>query len=149
MEDDAKKEEKSNNVRKINPIYIVGIAIAVIALVIVVALALSSLANPVVVNGDNVSVYYIGRFTNGTIFNTNVGSAPFNFTVGAGQSMVIPVPLKYFANQTVKVGMIVSPPNGPQGEVIAVNNTTATVNFNPPLAGKTLVFTIKLVAIKR
>ncbi|MGC8496305.1 MAG: FKBP-type peptidyl-prolyl cis-trans isomerase [Candidatus Micrarchaeia archaeon] len=181
MDDSAQKEAKEGG-KKLNSLYIYGMAIAIIALIVVVALAASSMAGATVVNGDNVSVYYTGRFTNGTVFNTNVGGAPFNFTVGKNQviqgfnnavlgmkvgqnktitippneaygefnqSLVIPVPLKYFANTTVKVGMIVSSPNGPQGEVIAVNNTTAMVNFNPPLAGKTLVFTIKLVSIKK
>lgn len=33
--------------------------------------------------GDNVSVHYTLRFTDGTIFESSVGKSPFTFTVGA------------------------------------------------------------------
>jgi FKBP-type peptidyl-prolyl cis-trans isomerase FkpA len=38
--------------------------------------------------GDTVSVHYTGRFTNGTVFDTSAGRAPFQFRLGANQ--VIP-----------------------------------------------------------
>ena len=55
--------------------------------------------------------------------------------------MIIPVPLAEFGNQTVQTGMVVTQSSGGQqlqGTVTSVNSTTATVDFNPPLAGKTL-----------
>jgi FKBP-type peptidyl-prolyl cis-trans isomerase 2 len=65
---------------------------AILAIVVVVIMAavgilfFVSAANAEVVKaGDNVSVYYTGSFTNGTVFGSNVGQAPLNFTVGAGQ----------------------------------------------------------------
>ena len=39
-------------------------------------------------NGDTVDVFYTGTFTNGTVFDSNVGGQPLQFTVGSGQ--VIP-----------------------------------------------------------
>lgn len=36
-----------------------------------------------------------------------------------------------------------------QGLVTAVNATTVTVNFNSPLAGKTLIFKITVVGIQK
>ncbi|MDE1924643.1 MAG: FKBP-type peptidyl-prolyl cis-trans isomerase [Patescibacteria group bacterium] len=38
--------------------------------------------------GDTVTVNYTGKLQDGTVFDTSVGRAPFQFTVGAGQ--VIP-----------------------------------------------------------
>lgn len=39
----------------------------------------------VVIAGDNISVYYTGMLTNGSIFDSNVGKQPLNFVVGSGQ----------------------------------------------------------------
>lgn len=36
-------------------------------------------------NGDTVVVNYTGKFTNGQTFDSSVGKAPFEFTIGAGQ----------------------------------------------------------------
>ncbi|MDE1823850.1 MAG: peptidylprolyl isomerase [Candidatus Micrarchaeota archaeon] len=140
---------------------------------------------PTVVDGDNVSVYYTGSFTNGTIFDSNVGGQPLQFTVGTGQvipgfdsavlgmkldqvrnvtvspdqaygpvnpHLIMHVPLSSFAGQNVSVGMSVEgSSNGQQmrGYVTSVNSTNATIDFNPPLAGKTLVFSVKVVGIQK
>lgn len=165
---------------------IVIATVIAIALIVVVYLTLSSSAQtPVVADGDNVQVYYTGSFTNGTVFNSNVGSQPFNFTVGSGQviqgfdsavigmklnqsktvtipanqaygpvdpGLIISVPVKDFGNETASVGMaVVRTSNGQQtrGVITALNATNATVNFNSPLAGQTLVFEIRVVGIEK
>ncbi len=165
----------------------IGILAVVIAAIVIVAayFAITTYALPAVKTGDTVSVYYTGSFTNGTVFNSNVGGQLFNFTVGAGevipgfdqavlgmhagqnktvtippqdaygnvnQSLIVSLPIKDFGNQTVKVGSVFTNSagsgSGVQGTVVAVNSTNATLDFNPPLAGKTLVFSIKIVKIK-
>jgi len=162
--------------------YIVGSILLAVIIIGIVYYVISISANSVVAAGDTVSVYYTGMFTNGTVFSTNVGSAPFNFTVGAGQvitgfnnavigmrvgenktvtippseaygevnqSLIENVPLSLFGNATVKTGMFVTSPNGQHGTIIGVSSKNATVDFNPPLAGYTLVFNIKIAAIKK
>ncbi|MDE1870889.1 MAG: peptidylprolyl isomerase [Candidatus Micrarchaeota archaeon] len=161
------------------PILIIVVAAAIIGSAYFV---LSGAATPAVAAGDNVSVYYTGKFTNGTVFDTNVGKQPLQFTAGSNQliegfdqgvigmklnetktitlppsqaygevnpSLIVQVPLSSFGNQTVSVGMVVTTSSYQQGTITAVNATTATVDFNPPLAGDTLVFTIKVVGIKK
>lgn len=60
------------------------------------------------------------------------------------------VPISKFNNPNVSVGMAVQTVvNGQplQGIVKAVNSTNVTVDFNSPLAGHTLIFTIKVLSI--
>lgn len=42
----------------------------------------------VVADGDQVRVNYIGRFADGSIFDSSEGNDPLEFTVGAGQVIV-------------------------------------------------------------
>jgi peptidylprolyl isomerase len=77
-------DEKSKH-SKLKPEYIVILAIIIGALIGVIYLTTSNAASPVVATGDNVSVYYTGKLTNGTVFDSNVGKQPLNFTVGSGQ----------------------------------------------------------------
>ncbi|HUY70024.1 MAG TPA: peptidylprolyl isomerase [Candidatus Baltobacteraceae bacterium] len=70
----------------IKPVHAIGIIIAIVIIIGVVYVATSSSASAATVAvGDNVSVIYTGTLTNGTVFDSNVGGAPLNFTVGAGQ----------------------------------------------------------------
>lgn len=139
----------------------------------------------VVAQGDNISVYYTGTLSNGTVFSSNVGGQPLNFTVGSGQvimgfdngvigmsinqtktitipaseaygeanpALVVTVPISAFGNHTVYKGMtVVENYSGQQreGTVTSLNSSDATVDFNPPLAGQALTFTIKVVSIRR
>lgn len=62
--------------------------------------------------------------------------------------LIVVVPLSVFGNETVTKGMTVS--NGQaQGTVTQVNATNATVDFNPPLAGQTLIFKITIATIQK
>jgi peptidylprolyl isomerase len=69
------------------------------------------------------------------------------------QTLFVNIPLTEFGNQTIKQGAIITETtkNGQQyqGIVTALNATTATVDFNPPLAGQTLVFNVKVVGITK
>lgn len=78
---------------------------------------------------------------------------PANEAYGpVNQALIIKVPRSTFGNQTVEPGMAVNESsNGQQahGVITAVNTTTVTVDFNPLLAGQTLIFNITIVAIQK
>lgn len=61
----------------------IGVVLAVV--IIVSAYVISSHSAPRVEKGDTIYIYYTGRLTNGTIFDSNVGGQALQFTVGAGQ----------------------------------------------------------------
>lgn len=67
------------------PTHAIGIVAAIIIIIGVIYLAANQTSAQTVQKGDNVSVFYTGTLTNGTIFDTNVGKEPLNFTVGAGE----------------------------------------------------------------
>ena len=167
------------------PAFIVLIIVLIIIIATGLYLTIASPEAETVKVGDNISVYYTGRLTNGTVFDSNVGKTPLNFTVGSGeviegfdnavvgmrigetknitlppgeaygeinQSLIMSVPLSVFGNQSVRAGMEVTENQGSRqlpGIVTAVNSTYATINFNNQLAGKTLIFQIKVVSIMR
>jgi peptidylprolyl isomerase len=68
------------------------------------------------------------------------------------QTLIIKVPANEFADQnfTIGQGVTETSQSGQQatGTIIAFNSTTVTINFNPRLAGQTLLFTIKVVGIQ-
>lgn len=169
---------------KIKPIHILAIVI-IVALLGVVYVVVSGAFTPTVAAGDTIEVYYTGSFTNGTVFNSNVGQQPLQFTVGSGQliqgfdqgvigmklnqnkiltipaneaygpinpDLIVNVSTSNFGNATIQTGMIVNRSEGGQnfqGVVTFVGSNTVTVNFNPPLAGKTLIFNITVVSITK
>ena len=147
---------------------------------------------------DTVRVNYTASFQDGTVFDTNLNSAPFEFTVGKGQvisgfdeavigmapgmskKVTIPPEKGYgihntsmvfrenleevnaflqdqqsqgnlFMVQYPGIGTVYSwmYPDGTRGYMRLTNSTDTmvTVDLNNPLAGKTLVFEIKLVEI--
>jgi len=84
---------------------------------------------------------------------TKTITVPANEAYGQiNPALIVHVPLSAFGNQTVRTGVVVSE-NSTSGRVsgivTAVNATTATINFNPPLAGQTLVFNVKVVSIQK
>ncbi len=68
-------------------------------------------------------------------------------------SLIITVPIAEFGNHTVKVGEGIGQtlPNGGQlqGVITAINSTNAIIDFNPPLAGRTLIFNVTIVSIRK
>ena len=171
---------------KTNQSVILG-AVVLVAVLVVAYLAFNYLYVPVVAAGDTINVSYTGTFTNGTVFDTNIGKKPMEFKVGSGQLIrgfdngvigmrlnqektltipaneaygeinpdfifVIPANLPIFGNHIPEVGMVMSRSyNGQvqQGFVTAVNATNVTIDFNQPLAGKILVFQIKVLEIHK
>ncbi len=146
--------------------------------------------------GDTVSVDYIGKLQDGTVFDTSIESEAKNanlplrpsyealtFTAGARQMIagfddaiigmkegdektvtlapeqaygqksddrIISIPVKGIGNSgDIKVGSMLSAENGAMGKVIEIKNETVVVDFNHELAGKTLVFTIKMKKIAK
>ncbi len=173
-------------IKKVKPLYALIAVALVIAVIGVLYYAIGVAGAPKVVTGDTVQVYYTGTLTNGTVFDSNVGKQPLQFTVGANQvipgfeqgvigmtlnqnrtltipaneaygqvdpALFIQVPLTEFGNYTVKQGGPITETSATgqqyQGIVTALNSTTATVDFNPPLAGQTLVFSVKVVGITK
>ena len=74
---------------------------------------------------------------------------PYNEAYGAvNPSLVANVPISIFSNTSVMVGERVAgniSGRVVQGTVTADDGNYATVNFNPPLAGQTLIFNLTVV----
>lgn len=147
--------------------------------------------------GDRVSLDYVGRFEDGTVFATSKRSVaeehglvdadhddgewtPLSFTVGAGEvieglddavlgmatgeeaTVTVPPAAGYGQYDEERVreydadtfeAMVGEPPaigrhveaeNGLHGDVTAIADDTVQVDFNHELAGKTLVFDIRI-----
>jgi peptidylprolyl isomerase len=85
---------------------------------------------------------------------TKTVTIPANDAYGpVNASLFVAIPANQFANQTIYVGnsIIESSSTGQQytGIVTSVTANVVTVDFNPALAGKTLVFTIHVVGIRK
>ena len=151
--------------------------------------------SPSAETGDTVYVNYVGKFENGTVFDTNIESAaqnaslpprdsyaPLSFVVGAGQmikgfddavvgmrqgesktitlqpqdaygqwdpSQVISFPRSQINATDLTVGSALYSANGGMGTVTAISGQNVTVDFNHPLAGKTLIFTIDMMRVDK
>ena len=136
--------------------------------------------------GSTVKVEYIGRFENGTIFDSSeIHGQPLEFTVGAGQMIkgfdntvigmkigeektITLSPEEAYGSRNpeliatiskeelpderpIKPGMtvVIGAQNGQQmpALITEVNENNFTIDLNHPLAGKTLIFKIKVVDI--
>ena len=62
--------------------------------------------------------------------------------------LLIELPIEN-APEGVAVGSVLTMPNGAQARVVALTDTTFTIDANHPLAGQALTFKIELVAIER
>jgi len=153
--------------------------------------------------GDGVTIHYVGRFEDGSIFDTSRQAvarhedlitaqgvepaeyAPLSFTVGRGdiiegleESLVgledgeeatveVPPEKSYgeFEEEKIReydaeafeemvgsepeVGLHVEAKNDLHGDVTAVRDDTVEVDFNHELAGRTLVFEIEIIDVRK
>lgn len=145
-------------------------------------------------NGDTISVNYVGKLEDGTIFDTSVKEVaveaeiynqmrnyePLTFTIGEGQmikgfdegvvgmqvgeekTLTIPPEEAYgeyreeFVREipvdavdfTPEVGMRLATDSGLTGTITNVNENNFVVDFNHELAGKTLIFSVKVVSVE-
>jgi len=146
-------------------------------------------------NGDTISVNYVGKLEDGTIFDTSVKEVaveagiyiqmrnyePLTFTIGEGQmikgfdegvvgmqvgeekTLTIPPEEAYgeyreeFVREipvdavdfTPEVGMRLATDSGLTGTITNVNENNFIVDFNHELAGKTLIFSVKVVSVEK
>jgi len=144
--------------------------------------------------GDTISVDYVGKLEDGTIFDTSIKEVaidaeiynqmreykPLTFTVGAGQmikgfdegvigmktgeekTITIPPEEAYgeyrqelarelpidAVDFTPEVGMRLATDSGLTGIVTEVSNNNFVVDFNHELAGKTLIFLVRIVSVE-
>lgn len=85
--------------------------------------------------GDTIEVNYTGRFPNGQVFDSSVGRAPIEFTIGEGQLIE--------GFEEAVVGMRVG-----GRKTVTILPDKGYGFSGHPLAGKTLVFEISVVSIK-
>lgn len=88
-------------------------------------------------SGDTVAVFYTGYLTDGTVFDSNVGGNPFEFTVGAGQ-VIAGWEIGLVDMKVGEQRRLVLPP------AFAYGNQA----IGPIPANSTLVFDVELRAIK-
>lgn len=77
----------------------------------------------------------------------NVTLSPSEAYGNVNASLIITVPKSDFKNASLSDGERVSSSTGQTGVITRLNSTNVTVDFNPPLAGKTLHFYIKIIKI--
>ncbi len=85
--------------------------------------------------GDSVAVEYTGRFENGTIFDSSAGRDPLEFTAGSGQM------IEGFDEAVIGMKL------GEEKKVTIPPEKAYGLTGTHRLAGKTLVFDIKLVTL--
>jgi len=164
-----------------NPNKTLIIAIAIVAIGVLIFTP-SITGGAVIKSGDTISLEYTGKLTDGTVFDTSIGSEPLEFVAGAKQvitgfdnavlgmkigeekTFTILPEEAYGSRQDALiidmnktqltemigiepyVGMELTSENGPV-VVVDLNDENATIDLNHPLAGKELIFTVKILKI--
>ncbi|MBN1923863.1 MAG: peptidylprolyl isomerase [Nanoarchaeota archaeon] len=152
-------------------------------LLISAILVLGCTQNLMIKAGDNVTLDYVGRLSNGSIFDTSEGGTPLSFTAGngevikgfddavigmsVGEEKIFTIPaadaygeynpefvISYNTSdileavqQEIYEGFYVQTMEGYIGQVTSTNENETLVDFNHPLAGKDLTFTIRIIGI--
>lgn len=65
------------------------------------------------------------------------------------QNLIVQVPRSQFGSRHIEAGMSVTSNSGQVGMIKALDANSVTIDFNSPLAGKTLIFEIKIAAIRK
>ena len=89
--------------------------------------------------GDTVKVDYTLKLANGTVYQTSVGSTPFEFTLGQNQVIA--------GFETAVNGMKVGETK--TVTILAAEAYGTTPSASNPLAGQNLTFIIKLLQIEK
>ena len=135
----------------------------------------------VVEKGDTIKFSFIGRFEDGSVFDSS--DEPITSTIGAGKlingldngmmamsegeektleispeqgygvedpSLVSAIPRNAFKENNLEpeIGMMLNTPKG-KCHVTGISEKDVEVNFNHPLAGKTLIFDVKVEEIAK
>ena len=87
MSEPQETQRRSIRIKKKYLVYAVlaAVVIAVVAYFIPSGMGLAFADT--VAAGDNVSVFYTGSFTNGTVFGSNFNTTPFSFIAGSNQTI--------------------------------------------------------------
>ena len=90
-------------------------------------------------DGNSVHIHYSGKLKDRNLFDSSEGGDPLQFTIGQGN--IIP------KLEAAVVGMAVGDKASVE-TVVALDETTATLDANHPLAGEDLFFEGELFGIK-
>lgn len=135
--------------------------------------------------GTRVKIFYTGKLKDGSVFETNIGQGPLEFTVGSGkvikgfETAVIGMGMGQSKTVTIKpaeaygpkdqalmwqvgrselpadielavgqdISCVLADDTEIDGRIVKVEDDTVTIDGNHPLAGRNLIFEIKIAGI--
>ena len=122
----------------------------------------------IVQNGNTVKIHYIAKFESGEVFESSLGKKPLIIRIGHGEiktilippekaygpkksELIMEMPHKALGNIAPKKGLKIKLPSQTGKEIIAeiidIKPESVTIDANHLLAGKTLVYDLKVVEI--